>query len=186
MKHTILILFFLLLSFTASAGVADDKVSPPSIAHGTEKPGYMGSVNGGVAFLGMFLHTSHGVFFPSCGLYSGASVQYLWLYGGNYIDIAAHGKYFFPSKKRVQGYIGLEAGVAVALPGYAHPEPGVSDYYPAKASLVVTPALGFVVNFKKVSLDIGAKCRFSPDATIDLAFTGFMTPIPALGIGLVF
>lgn len=57
----------------------------------------------------------------------------------------------------------------------------------AEASFVVTPALGLVVNFNKVSLDIGAKCRFSPQILMGDGNNGYIwAPVPMLGIGLVF
>ena len=131
----------------------------PSVTHGDTRIHYMGSVNGGMTFLGFFLHTSHGAVFPKENLYAGVGLDYNWLYGGNYIDVTAHGKWFYPWRGRV---------------------------HPASAAFVVTPGLGFVINFGKVSLDIGAKCRFSPDITMGTG-TGYVwAPIAALGLGLIF
>lgn len=191
MKRIIILLAILALPFIAFAQTDDaaSKDDRPSVTRGAEEVKYMGSVNGGLTLLGFYLHTSHGVIFPEENLYAGGSLQYLWLYGGNYIDIAAHGRWFYPKQGKVQGYIGLEAGVTVLCPGYTNPEwpGGPTDYYPAEASFVITPALGLVINFKKVSLDIGAKCRFSPQVTMGTSLVNDLwAPIPAVGIGLIF
>lgn len=191
MKRIIILLAILALPFIAFAQTDDaaSKDNRPSVTRGAEEVKYMGSVNGGLTLLGFYLHTSHGVIFPEENLYAGGSLQYLWLYGGNYIDIAAHGRWFYPKQGKVQGYIGLEAGVTVLCPGYTNPEwpGGPTDYYPAEASFVITPALGLVINFKKVSLDIGAKCRFSPQVTMGTSLVNDLwAPIPAVGIGLIF
>lgn len=182
----LLALPFIALAQTDDAAPKDDR---PSVTRGAEEVKYMGSVNGGMALLGFFLHTSHGVIFPDSNLYAGGSLQYFWLYGESCIDIAAHGRCFFPGKGRVQGYVGLEAGLSVLCPGYTKPEEpgGPTDYYPAEASFVITPALGLVINFKKISLDIGAKCRFSPQVTMGTSLVNDLwAPIPAVGIGLIF
>ena len=191
MKRIIILLAILALPFIAFAQTDDaaSKDNRPSVTRGAEEVKNMGSVNGGLTLLGFYLHTSHGVIFPEENLYAGGSLQYLWLYGGNYIDIAAHGRWFYPKQGKVQGYIGLEAGVTVLCPGYTNPEwpGGPTDYYPAEASFVITPALGLVINFKKVSLDIGAKCRFSPQVTMGTSLVNDLwAPIPAVGIGLIF
>lgn len=186
MKRIIILLALLALPFIAFAQTDDaaPKDDRPSVTRGAEEVKYMGSVNGGLALLGFFLHTSHGVVFPDSNLYAGGSLQYIWIYGDNCIDIAVHGKCFFSEKGRVQGYAGLEAGLSVSCPGYSKPEEpgGPTYYYPAEASFVITPALGLVINFKKVSLDIGAKCRFSPQFPMG----NLWAPIPAVGIGLIF
>lgn len=187
MKKLFVLLCALSLPFAVMAeDDGDGTAVRPSVIHGDTRIHYMGSVNGGMAFLGFYLHTSHGAVFPKENLYAGVGLDYNWLYGENCIDVTAHGKWFYPWRGRVQGYIGLQAGVGVMLPGYTHPEPGVSDYYPASAAFVITPGLGFVINFSKVSLDIGAKCRLSPDITMGTG-TGYVwSPIAALGIGLIF
>lgn len=192
MKRIIILLALLALPSIALAQTDEDaapKDDRPSVTHGAEEVKYMGSVNGGLALLGFFLHTSHGVIFPDSNLYAGGSLQYIWIYGDNCIDIAVHGKCFFSEKRRVQGYAGLEAGLSVSCPGYSKPEGpgGPTYYYPAEASFVITPALGLVINFKKISLDIGAKCRFSPQVTMGTSLTNdIWAPIPAVGIGLIF
>lgn len=116
MKRIIILLALLALPFIAFAQTDDaaPKDDRPSVTRGAEEVKYMGSVNGGLALLGFFLHTSHGVVFPDSNLYAGGSLQYIWIYGDNCIDIAVHGKCFFSEKGRVQGYVGLEAGLSVA------------------------------------------------------------------------
>ena len=113
MKRIIILLALLALPFIALAQTNDaaSKDDRPSVAHGAEEVKYMGSVNGGMALLGFFLHTSHGVVFPDSNLYAGGSLQYFWLYGENCIDVAAHGRWFFPEKGRVQGYVGFMPGI---------------------------------------------------------------------------
>lgn len=48
------------------------------------------------------------------------------------------------------------------------------------------PALGMAVNFRKVSLDIGFKCGFSPHVMLYKGGNYYWHPIPAFGIGLWF
>ena len=90
-------------------------------------------------------------------------------------------------KGRVQGYIGLEAGVSVLLPGVKFDNStGHDRNILASAEFFVRPALGMVVNFRKVSLDIGVKCGFSPYVMLYTDNGTFWHPIPAFGVGLWF
>lgn len=106
MKRIIILLALLALPSIALAQTDEDaapKDDRPSVTHGAEEVKYMGSVNGGLALLGFFLHTSHGVIFPDSNLYAGGSLQYIWIYGDNCIDIAVHGKCFFQKKGEFRG-----------------------------------------------------------------------------------
>lgn len=187
MKRFILIFAALSIGILAAAGTTDNGTGTNrSVAHGAESPKYMGSVNAGVAFLGLYFNTSHGVIFPESGLYAGGSLQYNFIYGTSAVDIAAHGKWYYPGEGRVQGYLGLEAGLSVLCPYYSKDAYGNSERNDAEASFVVSPALGLVINFNKVSLDIGAKVRFSPQILMGSSLGYIWAPLPMLGIGLVF
>lgn len=186
MKKLLIILSVLSLGIRAAAGTADRTGMNESVAHGTETPKYMGSVNAGAAFLGFYFNTSHGVIFHKSGLYAGGSLQYNFIYNLNAVDITAHGKWYYPGKGRVQGYLGLEAGLSVLCPGYSDDAYGNPQRYGAEASFVVSPAIGLVINFKKTSLDIGAKVRFSPQILMGSSLGYIWAPLPMLGIGLTF
>ena len=191
MKRIIILLALLALPFIAFAQTDDaaSKDDRPSVAHGSEKIKYMGSATLGIDLLGFFLHTSHGAFFPKDNLYAGLSVEYSMFFIEHHINIAAHGRWFYPEKKKVQGYIGVEAGVSVLLPSYINaeePTPGKDTndtYYQTNAGLHLVPSLGMVINFNKVSLDIGIKYNVSP---LIIEQKGFWAAIPAVGIGLIF
>ena len=79
-----------------------------SVTHGAYKPKYMGSASVGIAFIGLYVNTSHGVIFPRSGLYAGGSLQYNWLYDANIVDITAHGKYYYPSRGRFRAISALK------------------------------------------------------------------------------
>ena len=105
MKRIIILLALLALPFIAFAQTDDaaPKDDRPSVAHGSEKIKYMGSATLGIDLLGFFLHTSHGAFFPKDNLYAGLSVEYSMFFIEHHINIAAHGRWFYPEKKKVQG-----------------------------------------------------------------------------------
>lgn len=183
-KIVLFLLFFAVFPCAASAQGAE--AGRPSISHGSGKTAYAGNVTGGVSFIGFFLSTSHGVIFDKSNIYVGSSAEYYFLWGRNFINVAADGRCFWPSSGRVQGYVGLEAGVSVRLPGtYFNNASGDNEYNPGDAEFFVRPALGLVVNFAKVSLDIGVKCSFSPYVTMG-SNGRLWSPIPSLGVGLWF
>ena len=114
------------------------------------------------------LHTSHGVYFPHIGVYTGGSAEIVYSVIG-VATLSSHTRYFYPSQHegRTQGYVGAEAGIGI---DYAS---GGSVFFNG------TVELGLVVNFQKVSLDIGLRGQFMPPYAIDC----FFLPIR---IGLVF
>lgn len=197
MKRFVLILsFFIAACFlmsgqTVSAAEISDGDARPSIAHGTgpegDKVKYAGNAAVYVNYIGVAFSTTHGVIFPSCNIYVGGSAEYSYNWGYNYTDFAAEGRWFYPRSGKVQGYIGLEAGVSVQLPGIVFDSAsGDNVYNPGRTCFFVRPALGMVVNFRKVSLDIGVKCGFSPHVMLYKNGNYYWHPIPAFGIGLWF
>ena len=176
---------------TVSAAEISDGDARPSIAHGTgpegDKVKYAGNAAVYVNYIGVAFSTTHGVIFPSCNIYVGGSAEYSYNWGYNYTDFAAEGRWFYPRSGKVQGYIGLEAGVSVQLPGIVFDSAsGDNVYNPGRTCFFVRPALGMVVNFRKVSLDIGVKCGFSPHVMLYKNGNYYWHPIPAFGIGLWF
>ena len=197
MKRFVLILsFFIAACFlmsgqTVSAAEISDGDARPSIAHGTgpegDKVKYAGNAAVYVNYIGVAFSTTHGVIFPSCNIYVGGSAEYSYNWGYNYTNFAAEGRWFYPRSGKVQGYIGLEAGVSVQLPGIVFDSAsGDNVYNPGRTCFFVRPALGMVVNFRKVSLDIGVKCGFSPYVMLYTDNGTFWHPIPAFGVGLWF
>ena len=197
MKRFVLVLsFFVAASFlmsgqTVSAAEVSDGDVRPSIAHGTGSEGdkvkYAGNVTAYINFIGVAVSTTHGVIFPSCDIYVGGNAEYSYNWGYRYTNLAAEGRWFYPRKGKVQGYIGLEAGVSVLLPGVKFDNStGHDRNILASAEFFVRPALGMVVNFRKVSLDIGVKCGFSPYVMLCTDNGTFWHPIPAFGVGLWF
>lgn len=187
MKKQILITA-LLLAIPALSFAGNDKEVRPSITRNADKVKYAGNVNAGISFIGAYLNTTHGVIFPKCNIYTGGSAEYSFLWGRNFINVAADGKWFYPRKGRVQGYIGLEAGASFQLPGISFNDAnGENEAYPSDAQFFIRPGLGMAVNFNKVSLDIGIKCYFSPYFIMSSRHVKNMwAPIPSFGIGLWF
>ena len=186
MKKQILITA-LLLAIPALSFAGNDKEVRPSITRNADKVKYAGNVNAGISFIGAYLNTTHGVIFPKCNIYTGGSAEYSFLWGRNFINVAADGKWFYPRKGRVQGYIGLEAGVSFLLSGISFEDVGNEPYPEGDTQFFIRPGLGMVVNFNKVSLDIGIKCGFSPYAILSTRHVKEMwAPIPSFGVGLWF
>lgn len=197
MKRFVLILsFFIAACFlmsgqTVSGAEVPDGDARPSIAHDTgtegDKVKYAGNAAVYVNYIGVAFSTTHGVIFPSCNIYVGGSAEYSYNWGYNYTDFAAEGRWFYPRSGKVQGYIGIEAGVSVLLPGVKFDNStGHDRNILASAEFFARPALGMVVNFRKVSLDIGVKCGFSPYVMLYTDNGTFWHPIPAFGVGLWF
>ena len=176
-NKSVLILLLAILPFlSVSASAPQDR----GICHGksTERPHYMGMVSINLSPyipLPVFssvpsasLHTSHGVYFPHIGVYTGGSAEIVYSVIG-VATLSSHTRYFYPSQHegRTQGYVGAEAGIGI---DYAS---GGSVFFNG------TVELGLVVNFQKVSLDIGLRGQFMPPYAIDC----FFLPIR---IGLVF
>lgn len=181
----IILLLFTLFPVAVYAEVLPD-VPVKSITRGADKVKYAGSVSAGVAVMFPYVNTSHGVIFPGCNIYVGGSAEYLYA-GRSFINVAADGRWFYPANGKVQGYVGLEAGAASILPGVTFDSSeGVEEYSPGSADFFVRPGLGLVVNFQKVSLDIGVKCGFTPQVTYWKSGKEIWYPIPFFGVGLWF
>ena len=105
------------------------------------------------------LPTSHGVYFPHIGIYTGGSAEIVYSVIG-VAAVSSHTRYFYPSSHegRTQGYVGAEAGIGI---DYAM---GGSVFFNGAVEL------GLVVNFQKVSLDIGLRGQFMPPYAIDCFF----------------
>ena len=187
MKKQILITA-LLLAIPALSFAGNDKEARPSITRNADKVKYAGNVNAGISFIGAYLNTTHGVIFPKCNIYTGGSVEYSYLWGRSFINAAADGKWFYPRKGRVQGYVELEAGASFLLPEILFNDTdGKNEPYQVVTRFFIRPGLGMTVNFNKVSLDIGIKCYFSPYFIMSNRHVKNMwEPIPSLGIGLWF
>lgn len=113
-----LLFSIILLAIPALSFAGNDKEVRPSITRNADKVKYAGNVNAGISFIGAYLNTTHGVIFPKCNIYTGGSAEYSFLWGRNFINVAADGKWFYPRKGRVQGYIGLEAGHLSSFPEF--------------------------------------------------------------------
>lgn len=115
------------------------------------------------------LRTSHGAFFPRSGIYLGGEVEYSpSMY--NVLNVDPHLRYIYCTKRRVSGYVGAEAGATML---FDHSFGVIFN-----AGLEV----GLMVNFSKVSLDIGVRTNVIP--LIPLGNACFIR-IP-LHIGIVF
>lgn len=132
----------MLLAIPALSFAGNDKEVRPSITRNADKVKYTGNVNAGISFIGAYLNTTHGVIFPKCNIYTGGSAEYSYLWGRSFINAAADGKWFYPRKGRVQGYVGLEAGASFLLPGISFNDAdGRNEAYPGDAQFFLTSSL---------------------------------------------
>ena len=151
-----------------------------SLSHGrnAERPHYMGMASINIspwvpidnfsAIPALSFHTSHGVFFPRQGIYTGASAEAVISIIG-VAAVSSHTRCFFPaaSSGPAQGYAGAELGLGFDYTGWR------DVFFNGAAEL------GVVFNFTKVSLDLGLRAQFIPP----YAQNGFFLPVR---IGLIF
>lgn len=172
-NKSVLILLLAILPFLSVSASAQDR----GICHGksTERPHYMGMVSVNASpyipspvMPGLSLHTSHGAFFPRQSVYTGVSVEAVYSVIG-VATVSSHTRWFYPAadSKNAQGYVGAEAGVGL---DYAT---GGGAFFNGAVEL------GAVINFRKVSIDLGIRAQFLPP----FALNSFLLPVK---IGLVF
>lgn len=146
----VLVLPFRAFSREAEAGEA---------AEDSHRPVYMGSVSVGtygmlaVPFLGPYIgptavsvFTSHGVYFPDAGVYTGISLELMNLdYGLAY---TLHTKYYFKSKKIAKPFIGVEAGGFSEFSALRDNRPA-TPYSEPKVYFYAAPSVGIATALKR-------------------------------------
>lgn len=164
----VLLLPFRAFSRGAEAGEA---------AEDGRRPVYMGSVSVGtygmlaVPFLGPYIgptavsvFTSHGVYFPDAGVYTGISLELMNLdYGLAY---TLHTKYYFKSKKIAKPFIGVEAGGFSEFSALKDNRPA-TPYSEQKVYFYAAPSVGIANCFKKVTFEISVRTLIIPGITVE-------------------
>lgn len=183
MYRLMIALIFLMATATFSGAAEKQTETRPksSITHGKTGIAYMGSADVNAYFLGMSIRTSHGVIFTDCNVFLGGSLEGSFGMDGTAIKLSAYSKWYYPRAGKVQGFIGLEAGGIYTFEGktFGNNEP---ETIPAYIIPNINPALGFSVNFKKVSLEIAM--RFNTLSQV--IFNGSNVWYPGLSLGISF
>lgn len=185
MYRLMIALIFLMATATFSGAAEKQTETRPksSITHGKTGIAYMGSADVNAYFLGMSIRTSHGVIFTDCNIFLGGSLEFSGGYDGTALRLSASGKWYYPKAGKVQGFIGLDAGALYYFPGYsrstAKPE---QELMPARIIPNINPALGFSVNFRKVSLEVAMRFNNMPIVLFDGSNAWF----PGLSLGISF
>lgn len=189
MKKTLITITLVLLSVRVFAWTSDDDKLATNTdrslisthGNGTDRPSYMGMAAldlspfipiHGIAAVApnIGVHTSHGAFFPKSGLYVGMALEYSGFW--NILTATPHLRWHYCTKKRTAGYIGAEAGVGFLFPAFGSKTVG---YTPSGGV-----EIGCLINFRKVSLDLGLRFCF-----LDVRDISGMMMMP-IRIGIVF
>lgn len=176
----------LIMMLTAQAAFGSDSETRPaarSATHGKTGVAYMGSVDVNMYLGGLTLRTAHGVIFTDCNVFLGGSAEIGATLIGTTLSASAYSRWFWPHEKKVQGFIGLEAG---ALRGFGTEGPSTEEenrrHDPFWAPNIV-PEIGFCVNFSKVSLDFSMRFQQLIFLFDTPAWTNYL---PALSVGILF
>lgn len=156
-----------------------------SVARGKTSATYMGSASVDLYYLGGTFQTAHGVFLPKENLFAGIVAEAGNASLSTHIRLSLGTRWFFTPEGKVQGYVGGDLGVAAYIShrGEKGPSEDYLDILPH-----ISPTLGFVVNFEKVSLQIGMQMPHLSRGIFQFGYSPLLLGMfmPSLSLGIVF
>lgn len=159
-------LLFLLPALTARAQDGTD----------TGKAVYRGNASAYYAPGDPSVKTSHGVYIPRAFLFTGLSLEYMYL--NNDFTAGVQAKTWFPPARKVQGFFSLETGAY-----FRSAREKDTGTVPESTSWFITPEIGAAFNFTGITLELSFRTRLSPAVTFA---SGLWVPYPAVGLGISF
>lgn len=154
-----------------------------SVARGKTSATYMGSASVDLYYFGGTFQTTHGVFFPKDNLFAGIVAEAGNASLSTHVRLSLGTRWFFTPQGKVQGYVGGDLGVAAYIThrGEKGPSEDYLDILPH-----ITPAMGFVVNYEKVSLQIEMHMPYLSRGIFQFGYSpllfGMFMPTVSLGI----